>query len=149
MVRDPEERAQLVHEPAGDAGGEHLRLERRTRAPRGGRPSRAPRLGEGEGEATESAELDESPEPAGTVDVTVPSKPVGSQSRCGRSRDDAGDEATPAGLDLARVVAAVGGDVDPAGQLFGSGTWARPFGPRVPVTTHSRSMASGRQNPSL
>ena len=58
----------------------------------------------------------------GRVEVTVPSKPIGSRPSSAQRPHDAGDEATPRGFDRARVVAPVGGDVDRAGELARSGS---------------------------
>ena len=98
--------------------------------------------------ATESAELDESPEPAATVEETTPSKPTGSRPSWASARRTPGDEAAPGGLRPARVVASVRSQVHRDRELA-ERIVTRPSELGLPVTTHSRSMASGRQNPSL
>ena len=69
----------------------------------------------------ESAELDESPEPAGTDEVTVPSKPIGSRPSSASARTTPATYRPHRGSTPARVVTPVGGDVDGAGDLARSG----------------------------
>ena len=113
-------RRELVHDPAGHAGGEDLGLERSP----GDLPPigelQAGGLGQGAGSsATESAVLDERPEPVGTVDVTVAVEADRLAAPVGERAQHPGDEPPPGRLDPRRVLAPVGGEVDRARHFAG------------------------------